>query len=466
MNSLYKLGFSFVFATLVYGQLDTFWYPSYLEDGPSKVVSLTGENFCKTVKENTIAVVLFTLPQTDEPVARREWRINQEMMKGAARVLQTRNVVVGIVNMARNADLLQKEGVNQSGTVFIYKSGSRVLYRGYRSSHVLISYMDKLERSPVSFISNKAQKKSFEKELTTRVVGYFALNSPEYLEFQKAAQYYYPDIPFYAVVDPTVAGFCKLSVPGEIYVIKPFDKLRQVVPENPATAFQIRAFVDANLDEPLTKLTLEDVHKKWVHDPNKQFVVAFVDPLTPDGVGFHKILKQVVRRNANNTQLDLFWIEPKQFPLLKDHWEMLFGVDLDKPALGLVNITNHNSSWFDMAQLDALGTEITHSDQVQAWLDRVVGRQVRVDGLPPAPEPSEVITPVTDTQTAGEDTEILAGIDLRRIARALGDIDGDIVPPAPLPQPTPAPPSDPQQIKNKVKKQKVKKNKTKRKQEL
>lgn len=112
----------------------------------------------------------------------------------------------------------------------------------------------------------------------------------------------------------------------------------------------------------------------WVHTPLLLF---------PDGYEFLEILKDVARDNTNNPELSIVWIDPDDFPLvlsrlwlccsdscwkcehvyfkfiavltrfflppplhrqLTTYWEKTFKLDLFRPQIGVVNVTDVSNS--------------------------------------------------------------------------------------------------------------------------
>ncbi|XP_018431240.1 PREDICTED: calsequestrin-2-like, partial [Nanorana parkeri] len=69
-------------------------------------------------------------------------------------------------------------------------------------------------------------------------------------------------------------------------------------------------------------------------------IVAFAEEEDPDGYEFVQILKEVARENTENPELSIVWIDPDDFPLLVTYWERTFHIDLFRPQIGVVNVTD------------------------------------------------------------------------------------------------------------------------------
>lgn len=75
-----------------------------------------------------------------------------------------------------------------------------------------------------------------------------------------------------------------------------------------------------------------------------------------------------------------------------DVWEGMFGIDIEEgPQIGLVDIADKDSLWFDMSQLN-LDDPKKHSDSnfeaLQTWIDQIMAGNIDLDDDDePEPEP-------------------------------------------------------------------------------
>ncbi|XP_064650789.1 calsequestrin-1-like [Lineus longissimus] len=352
-------------------------FPKY--DGRTRVLNLNSVKlFDKVVKRHEIVVVLFTLPKTDDPVSHKTWTINDYMLEMTAQVMHTRDIAIGYVDILANADIAAKEGITRDGAVHVYRGGRKLIFYGHRSPEVLIAFLMKLFGKPVTILESKSQKKSFDNADPPKVIGYFQEKNKGYKAFEEAAKNFQPNIPFYAVFDKKVAKPLKLKNIGTIHFYKPYESHVKTVPNNPASSSEIIDHIEANRRPILRKLSLDDVHSTWTHHPHAHLIIAFVRPHTEDGMAFFTLLKKLARANGENENISIVWIDPGPFPTMLEYWERTYGIDVLQSSIGLVNITDNKSSWFDVAQLESL-PEGGRLRVLQQWLSKVENGSITVE---------------------------------------------------------------------------------------
>lgn len=99
-----------------------------------------------------------------------------------------------------------------------------------------------------------------------------------------------------------------------------------------------------------------------------------LDPAA-DGYEFLEILKQVARDNTDNPDLSIVWIDPDDFPLLVAYWEKTFKIDLFKPQIGVVNVTDADSVWMDIPDDDDLPT----AEELEDWIEDVLSGKINTE---------------------------------------------------------------------------------------
>uniref|UniRef100_A0A8D1V5B3 Calsequestrin n=1 Tax=Sus scrofa TaxID=9823 RepID=A0A8D1V5B3_PIG len=93
------------------------------------------------------------------------------------------------------------------------------------------------------------------------------------------------------------------------------------------------------------------------------------------GYEFLEILKQVARDNTDNPDLSIVWIDPDDFPLLVAYWEKTFKIDLFKPQIGVVNVTDADSIWMDIPDDDDLPT----AEELEDWVEDVLSGKINTE---------------------------------------------------------------------------------------
>lgn len=94
-----------------------------------------------------------------------------------------------------------------------------------------------------------------------------------------------------------------------------------------------------------------------------------------DGYEFLEILKQVARDNTDNPDLSILWIDPDDFPLLVAYWEKTFKIDLFKPQIGVVNVTDADSVWMEIPDDDDLPT----AEELEDWIEDVLSGKINTE---------------------------------------------------------------------------------------
>uniref|UniRef100_A0A8C8VPU8 Calsequestrin n=1 Tax=Pelusios castaneus TaxID=367368 RepID=A0A8C8VPU8_9SAUR len=104
-------------------------------------------------------------------------------------------------------------------------------------------------------------------------------------------------------------------------------------------------------------------------------IVAFAEEDDPDGYEFLEILKDVAQDNTDNPDLSIIWIDPEDFPLLIPYWEKTFNIDLSRPQIGVVNVTDADSIWLQMDDED----DLPSSEELEDWLEDVLEGEINTE---------------------------------------------------------------------------------------
>ncbi|XP_064650780.1 calsequestrin-1-like [Lineus longissimus] len=351
-------------------------FPKY--DGVTRVFQFGSlDIFERIIKKRQIVVVLFTLPKTDDPVSVRTWNINDYMLEVTAQVMQNRDVTIGYVDILENPDIAANEGVKRDGAIHVYRGGRRLVFYGHRSPEVLIAFLLKLFGKPVTILESKSQKKNFDNAEPPKVIGYFQEKNTGYKALEETAKNFQPNIPFYAVFDKKIARQLKLKTFGTIHFYKPYETHVKTVPSNPAISSEIINFISANRRPILKRLSHDDVHSTWMNHPHSHLIIAFIRPQTEDGMAFFTLLKKLARANGENENISIVWIDPGPYPTMLEYWQRTYGIDVLQSSIGLVNITDNKSKWFNMPLLYQL-QESERLSLLQKWLDDIEEGRITV----------------------------------------------------------------------------------------
>uniref|UniRef100_A0A8C6QYK1 Calsequestrin n=1 Tax=Nannospalax galili TaxID=1026970 RepID=A0A8C6QYK1_NANGA len=196
----------------------------------------------------------------------------------------------------------------------------------------------------------------------------------DYKAFQEAAEHFQPYIKFFATFDKGVAKKLSLKM-NEVDFYEPFMDEPIIIPNKPYTEEELVVFVKEHQRPTLRRLRPEDMFETWEDDLNGIHIVAFAEKSDPDGYEFLEILKQVARDNTDNPDLSILWIDPDDFPLLVAYWEKTFKIDLFKPQIGVVNVTDADSVWMEIPDDDDLPT----AEELEDWIEDVLSGKINTE---------------------------------------------------------------------------------------
>ncbi|CAL8236464.1 unnamed protein product [Boreogadus saida] len=196
----------------------------------------------------------------------------------------------------------------------------------------------------------------------------------DYKSFQEASERFQPYIKFFATFDKAVAKHLSLKM-NEVNFYEPFMEDPSILPGRPLSEMDIVEYVQQHRRATLRKLRAENMFETWEDDMDGIHIVAFAEEEDPDGYEFLEILKDVARDNTNNPELSIMWIDPDDFPLLTTYWEKTFRLDLFRPQIGVVNVTDADSVWLDMSNDENLPT----AEELEDWIEDVLTGKVNTE---------------------------------------------------------------------------------------
>merc|ERR1712226_877097 len=178
----------------------------------------------------------------------------------SAQLLEGKNINFGIVARVKCPTTIASQGI-KVGSVVVYTNGRKIPFTGYRSAEVLAGFLKKINGPLIKVIDDKPSHRDFNRVRTTKVVGYFQENSQAYQEFEAAALEHQPNIPFYAVFDPVVAGHVQISnVSGSVQIVREEDKVRVDLAQKPATAADIHRSLRTDGRDIFRHVVIDDIH--------------------------------------------------------------------------------------------------------------------------------------------------------------------------------------------------------------
>ncbi|NXJ86962.1 CASQ1 protein, partial [Trogon melanurus] len=330
-----------------------------IPDGRARVVPVTPQNHREMLQRFPVLALLDRRPRPGPP------RAQEQVLELAAQVLEDKGVGFGIVDAEKDADMAKKLGLKEEGSIYVFKGDKVTKYDGELAADTLVEFLLDVLEDPVEFIEGDHELRAFENiEDDPKLIGYFKDRDSEYFQaFEAAAAGFHPYVSFFATFDSKVVAK-KLDLRlNEIEFYEPFM-------EEPLTILwassreEIVAFLEEHRRTTLRKLKPESTYETWVRAGGDGAPHPHMSP--PDGFEFLDILKDVARDN-NNPDLSILWIDPDDFPLLIPYWEKTFHIDLSRPRIGVVNVTDTTSVWMELGDEDLPGP-----DEVQEWLEAVL----------------------------------------------------------------------------------------------
>ncbi|KAK2573870.1 Calsequestrin-1 [Acropora cervicornis] len=321
--------------------------PHYLkDDGIRRVAKLDKLHFNKTLKASRMLVVLFYISNSGDKKLDNTWKTDEKMLEIVARVLQPQGVNIGSVNIAESLELSQNLGVKYSGAIMIFHRGKRIEYFGHRSADILLGFLHKMFEPPVSLIESKKQKAAFDDVEGSKVIGYFEKDSEELKAFEDEAKQQQPLLPFFAVWDKKLAKALRLKKPNSIQLLKPYEKPKY--------------FNEGQIGRYSLYLV-------------KGFLImAFVRLETNAGVEFFSLVKSLAKRYGNKKNLHFIWVDPDPFPTMRDYWQRSYNIDVNSPAIGVIEPKLSTSSWFEKKGKE---TKLRH---LQQWVEDILAGKVEL----------------------------------------------------------------------------------------
>uniref|UniRef100_A0A672SW64 Calsequestrin n=1 Tax=Sinocyclocheilus grahami TaxID=75366 RepID=A0A672SW64_SINGR len=332
-------------------------FPRY--DGKDRVLDINEKNYRKALKKYDMLCLFYHTPL---PTAKEL----QKQLQMAELVLEVREDKTRV-----NVWCLHEEG-----SVYVFKEDRVIEFDGLLAADTLVEFLLDLLEDPVEIIDNALELRAFDRmEEDIKLIGFFkSRDSEHYLAFQEAAEQFQPFINFFATFEKSVAKELTLKM-NEVDFYEPFMEEPVTIPDKPHSEEELVAFISEHRRPTLRKLRAEDMFETWEDDLNGIHIVAFAEEEDPDGFEFLEILKEVARDNTHNPDLSIVWIDPDNFPLLIPYWEKTFKVDLFRPQIGVVNVTDADSVWLEIPDDD----ELPSPEELENWIEDVLSGTVNTE---------------------------------------------------------------------------------------
>ncbi|XP_023819342.1 calsequestrin-2 [Oryzias latipes] len=348
-------------------------FPNF--DGKDRVLDISERNYKKALKRYDLLCLFYHEPMPANKGLQKRFQMTELVLELTAQVLENKDIAFGMVDSQKDAKVAKKLGLEEVGSLYVFKDDRVIEFDGELSADTLVEFLLDVLEDPVEIINSAMELRAFERmEEDIRLIGYFKGEDSYYKAFQEASERFQPYIKFFATFDKSVAKHLSLKM-NAVNFYEPFMEEPAVLPGRPLSEMDIVEFVTQHRRATLRKLRAENMFETWEDDMDGIHIVAFAEEEDPDGYEFLEILKDVARDNTNNPELSIVWIDPDDFPLLTTYWEKTFKLDLFRPQIGVVNVTDADSVWLDMSDDEDLPT----AEELEDWIEDVLSGRVNTE---------------------------------------------------------------------------------------
>ncbi|KAM6893085.1 calsequestrin-2-like [Lycodopsis pacificus] len=348
-------------------------FPNF--DGRDRVLDVSERNYKKALKRYDLLCLFYHEPLPASKGLQKRFQMTELVLELTAQVLENKDIGFGMVDSQKDAKVAKKLGLEEVGSLYVFKNDRVIEFDGELSADTLVEFLLDVLEDPVEMLNNAMELRAFERmEEDIRLIGYFKGEDSHYKAFQEASERFQPYIKFFATFDKSVAKHLSLKM-NEVNFYEPFMEEPAILPGRPLSEMDIVEFVNQHRRATLRKLRAENMFETWEDDMDGIHIVAFAEEEDPDGYEFLEILKDVARDNTNNPELSIVWIDPDDFPLLTTYWEKTFKLDLFRPQIGVVNVTDADSVWLDMSNDEDLPTP----EELEDWIEDVLSGRVNTE---------------------------------------------------------------------------------------
>uniref|UniRef100_A0A7N6C095 Calsequestrin n=1 Tax=Anabas testudineus TaxID=64144 RepID=A0A7N6C095_ANATE len=335
-------------------------FPQY--DGKDRVLDIDDKNYKRALKKYSMLCLFYHEPIPDSKEQQKQHQMTELVLELVAQVMEEKDIGFGMVDSHKDTKVAKKLGLEEEGSVYVFKADRVIEFDGLLSANTLVEFLLDLLEDPVEVIGNALELRAFDRmEEDIRLIGYFKSEDSEHYEaFKEAAEQFQPYIKFFATFEKSVAKELTLKL-NEVDFYEPFMEEPVTIPGKPHSEEDLVEFITEHRRPTLRKLRAEDMFETWVSDIH----LGAKATQTFNGYEFLEILKEVARDNTHLPDLSIVWIDPDDFPLLIPYWEKTFKVDLFKPQIGVVNVTDADSVWMEMEDDD----DLPSAQELEDWIE-------------------------------------------------------------------------------------------------
>uniref|UniRef100_A0A669BTT6 Calsequestrin n=1 Tax=Oreochromis niloticus TaxID=8128 RepID=A0A669BTT6_ORENI len=334
-------------------------FPNF--DGKDRVMDINERNYKKALKRYDLLCLFYHEPLPANKGLQKRFQMTELVLELTAQVLENKDIGFGMVDSQKDVKVARKLGLEEVGSLYVFKDDRVIEFDGELSADTLVEFLLDVLEDPVEMINNAMEVR-------------FSIKLIYFKAFQEASERFQPYIKFFATFDKSVAKHLSLKM-NEVNFYEPFMEEPAIVPGRPLSEIDIVEYVTQHRRATLRKLRAENIFETWEDDMDGIHIVAFAEEEDPDGYEFLEILKDVARDNTNNPELSIVWIDPDDFPLLTTYWEKTFKLDLFRPQIGVVNVTDADSVWLDMSNDEDLPT----AEELEDWIEDVLSGRVNTE---------------------------------------------------------------------------------------
>uniref|UniRef100_A0A669B369 Calsequestrin n=1 Tax=Oreochromis niloticus TaxID=8128 RepID=A0A669B369_ORENI len=317
-------------------------FPNF--DGKDRVMDINERNYKKALKRYDLLCLFYHEPLPANKGLQKRFQMTELVLELTAQVLENKDIGFGMVDSQKDVKVARKLGLEEVGSLYVFKDDRVIEFDGELSADTLVEFLLDVLEDPVEMINN-----AMEVRFSIKLIC-------QYLHVNKSTKH--------------------LSLKmNEVNFYEPFMEEPAIVPGRPLSEIDIVEYVTQHRRATLRKLRAENIFETWEDDMDGIHIVAFAEEEDPDGYEFLEILKDVARDNTNNPELSIVWIDPDDFPLLTTYWEKTFKLDLFRPQIGVVNVTDADSVWLDMSNDEDLPT----AEELEDWIEDVLSGRVNTE---------------------------------------------------------------------------------------
>uniref|UniRef100_A0A8C5B2P7 Calsequestrin n=1 Tax=Gadus morhua TaxID=8049 RepID=A0A8C5B2P7_GADMO len=342
-------------------------FPRY--DGKDRVLDINDRNYRKAMNKYSMLCLLYHEPIPDSKELQKKHQMTEMVLELVAQVLEEKDIGFGMVDAKKDAKVAKKLGLDEVDSVYVFKEDRVIEFDGLLSANTMTEFLLDLLEDPVEVLDNALDELVVYEYIDDLVV-YEVMNELVVFEYMN-------DLIVYEHINELVfllqvAKQLTLKM-NEVDFYEPFMEEPVTIPEKPHSEEELVAFITKHRRPTLRKLRAEDMFETWEDDIEGIHIVAFAEEEDPDGFEFLEILKEVARDNTHLPDLSIVWIDPDDFSLLIPYWEKTFKVDLFRPQIGVVNVTDADSVWMAMDDEEDLPT----AQELEDWIEDVLSDEDR-----------------------------------------------------------------------------------------